>query len=381
MKRPDHEDRRDSARASARGGSMRLPRIVALGGGTGLPVVLRGLKGELFPPGGAPRRGEERERGGEPITAIVTVADDGGSSGRLRRAYGLPAPGDIRNCLLALAEGDAALREIFAHRFDGDAEAGLGGHSLGNLILAALARTERGFPEAVRRAGSILKIRGSVLPSTPASVTLLGQIAGGEWIEGESRLAAARGVLRRVTLRPAGAPATPGACAAIAAADLIVIGPGSLYTSLIPVLLVREIAAAVAASGAPVALVMNLMTEPGETDAYTAADVLRAIRRHAPRVRVSDVLLNAAPVPADLLARYAAGRARPIRPDGVALRALGCRTVEADLIGEGPLLRHHPGKVARALLERVPVPSAGDTIHRNTASSQAQGEWLTARSI
>jgi uncharacterized cofD-like protein len=379
MRSLDHLDRRTSDSKGL--GPADRPRIVALGGGTGLPVVLRGLREALVPPGHAPRPEHGRGRERDVITAIVTVADDGGSSGRLRRAYGLPAPGDIRNCLLALADGDATLRDLFGYRFDRNAEVGLEGHSLGNLILAALARRGGDFPSAVRRAGSILGTRGRVLPSTSASVTLLGELASGAWIEGESRIAAARGTIRRVALRPAGAPAARGACAAIAGADLIVIGPGSLYTSLIPVLLVREIAAAIAVSRAPVVLVMNLMTEPGETDGYTAAGVLRAIRRHAPGVRVCDVLLNAAPVHADLLARYARDGAHPIRPDVEALQRLGCHPLERDLLGEGPLLRHDPGRLARAILDCVPAPSPNDVMREIASPLPIQHEWLTTRSL
>jgi len=306
--------------------------------------VLRGLKQTLFPSEWlkVPRRGRDR------LTAIVTVADDGGSSGRLRSAYGLLAPGDIRNCLVALAE-DRRLATMFDYRFDGGD--GVAGHSLGNLILAALCRLEDRFPAAVQRAGEILGIRGRVLPATATNVHLVAELADGRTVPGESRIAAARGRIARIRLVPDDAVALPEARRAIAASDLVVIGPGSLYTSLIPVLLLRDLSDAIARSGARVALVMNLMTEPGETDGARVHDHVLAIRRHAPRMPIHDVLVNSAPIPSRLTERYAAEGAVPIAPDVHALHALGCRAVRADLLAPGHLVRHDPDKLARAVLE------------------------------
>ena len=319
-------------------------RIVALGGGTGLPVVLRGLKGALFGAGEA----SADACGGNVLTAIVTAADDGGSSGRLRDAYRLVPPGDIRNCLLALSEGDATLSAIFDFRFAGDAERGIGGHSLGNLILAALSHLERDFLLGVERATRMLSARGRVLPATLDDVRLVAEFTDESRVEGESRIAAAGRIIRRVALHPADARAVPEARRAIAAADLVVLGPGSLYTSVIPVLLVPELAAAVAATPARVLLVANLMSEPGETDGYDAADLVRAITRHAPGVAIDDVLLNTAPLPETWCSDPAA---RPIRSDPDALRGLGCRPVERDLLGTDPLIRHDATKLARAIVE------------------------------
>jgi uncharacterized cofD-like protein len=325
----------------------RTLRVVALGGGTGLPIVLRGLKAALFPPGDGDqgRAVGDRDR----LTAIVTVADDGGSSGRLRQAYRGAAPGDIRNCLLALADGDPRLAAMFGFRFDGGGE--VAGHSLGNLILTALSRLESDFVRAVERAGEMLSVRGRVLPSTLDDVTLVAELADGSYVERESRIAAVRRPIRRVHLRPREARALPAACQAILAADLILVGPGSLYTSLLPVLLVDELAAAVAQSRAHVVLVMNLMSEPGETDGYTAADFVRAFRRHVPHLPIHDVLLNTRPIAADLRQRYAAEGAVPMSLEGGALQALGCRPVEGDLLGVGPAIRHDPQKLAWAVLE------------------------------
>lgn len=320
-------------------------RVVALGGGTGLPILLQGLKTALFPAGWTwvPKR--ERDR----LTAIVTVADDGGSSGRLRRAYRVLPPGDIRNCLLALSDGDPTMAAIFNFRFSGEGE--MGGHSLGNLILTALSQLESDYSEAVERGSEILAIRGRVFPSTLEEVVLRAEFPDGSWVEGESRIPLVRRPLSRVRLQPEDVRALPQAVEAIRAADLIVIGPGSLYTSLIPILLVKELAEAIAGSGARVALVMNLMTEPGETDGYTGGDHLLAIRRHAPRVPIHTVLINSAPIPEMLIERYAAEGAAPITMDPEPVSTLGCRPVARDLLGVGPTIRHDPHKLAQAVLE------------------------------
>jgi uncharacterized cofD-like protein len=326
-------------------------RVVALGGGTGLPIVLEGLKQALFSDSSRADVVTERER----LTAIVTVADDGGSSGRLRQAYDVLPPGDIRNCLLALSDGESILSALFNYRFDaGKEEAGadVSGHSLGNLILTALSRMEQDFTKAVERGSQILDVRGRVFPATTTSVRLRAELADGTWVEGESQIGAvARTTIRRVSLEPD----EPGPCAqaveAALHADLVVLGPGSLYTSVIPVLLLREIGDAVRRSGARVVLVMNLTTEPGETDGYTAADHLLAIRRHAPEVPIHDVLLNTTPIPDGLLDAYAASHAVPVAPDIELLRALGHRPVARDLLGHGPKIRHDARKLGSVLVQ------------------------------
>ena len=331
----------------------RTPRIVAMGGGTGLPVLLQGLRSVLFPPG-SPRT---PVLDGERLTAITTVADDGGSSGRLRRAYRVPAPGDVRNCLLALSEGDETLKQIFGFRFAGDG--GLGGHNLGNLILTALSQGTSDFLDAVERAGEILRVRGRIIPATTDEVTLRAEYVDGSQAEGESRIAAARRTIRRVSLQPEGARAFPQALDAIAAADVVVIGPGSFYTSLLPILLVRGIADSLVASRARLILVMNLMTEPGETDGYTAAGHVLALRAHVPRVPLHAVLLNAAPIPAKRIETYAAKGAEPVRAQDEALKTLGYRTSRRDLLGAGPRIRHDPDKLARAVLEMAVQAQVG----------------------
>jgi uncharacterized cofD-like protein len=344
-----------------RRGSVRIddvkvrPRVVALGGGTGLPVVLEGLKYLLFTNEEATRPEPPRER----LTAIVTVADDGGSSGRLRDAYGVLPPGDVRNCLLALADRESTLAALFDYRFDGSDE--VSGHSLGNLILTALSHLEQDFSRAVQRGSEILGAQGQVFPATVEKVRLCAQFEDGTWIEGESRISSIARTIRKVSLEPRDPAPLSRAIAAVRAADVVVIGPGSLYTSLIPVLLVSELRAAIAQSRARVILVMNLTTEPGETDGYTAADHLVALRRHAPEVPIHDVLLNATPVLDGRVEAYAASGASQVAPDVELLRALGHRPVLRDLLGAGSKIRHDPHKVAAAILElvREARPSGG----------------------
>jgi uncharacterized cofD-like protein len=329
------------------------PRVVALGGGTGLPVLLQGLKGSLFPK-------EWREtplRGRDQLCAIVTVADDGGSSGRLRKSYRVLPPGDIRNCLLALAEADPSITGLFDYRFNGEGE--MAGHSLGNLILTALSRLEIPFTRAVERAGDLLATRGRVFPATLEEVTLCAEFFDGTSATGESRIAACGRRIERVSLDPPDVRGVPQALGAIHNADLVLLGPGSLYTSLLPVLLVSDVAEALARTRARIALVMNLMTEPGETDGYTASDHLRAIKKHAPRVPIHDVIINADPIPAEWVEAYAECGARPIVVDDEALKALGSRPVWKGVVGGGPKIRHDSERLAKAALELAcPMPEA-----------------------
>ncbi|PYQ55277.1 MAG: hypothetical protein DMF78_02580 [Acidobacteria bacterium] len=338
---------RDEAELGAGGASTRLPgdapRIVALGGGTGLPVLLRGLRDAL-------RAGEATASTppADVLTAVVSVADDGGSSGRLRRAYGMLAPGDIRNCLLALSEDEGTLNALFRYRFNGHGD--VTGHSLGNLILAALSQMESRFDHAVERAAAMLAVRGRVLPATSHAVELVAEFDDGTCVEGESRIAAVRRRIRRVRLQPEPAPALPQALEAIGTADTVVIGPGSLYTSLVPVLMVQGMSDAIVRSGARVVLVMNLMTEPGETDGLTAEGHVLALRAHALGLAVHDVILNDAPVPEPARRRYAADGAYPLAADPAALSALGCHAWTSDLLADGGLARHDPNKLARAVL-------------------------------
>jgi uncharacterized cofD-like protein len=339
--------------------------VVALGGGTGLPIVLEGLKQILLPESGAHAE-LERDR----LTAIVTVADDGGSSGRLRQAYGVLPPGDIRNCLLALTNCDSPVARLFNYRFEGDDE--MSGHSLGNLILTALSHLEEDFSKAVERGSEILGARGRVYPATTEDVRLCAQLEDGSWIQGESRIASMPLTIRRVSLEPRDPRPLPQAVQAVLNADVVVIGPGSLYTSLISVLMVKELTEAIRRSGARVVLVMNLTTEPGETDGYTAADHLLAIRRHAPEMPIHDVLLNATAVPDTQVQAYAASGAAIVAPDTELLRALGHRPVMREILGVGPKIRHDPRRLADAILELArEAPTSGADAFGTTAMPRA----------
>ena len=332
------------------------PRIVAIGGGTGLPIVLEGLKRELY----TEMRSVSPERDRDRLTAIVTVADDGGSSGRLRQAYGVLPPGDIRNCLLALADRNSTLAALFNYRFDGgDGGEEVRGHSLGNLILTALSSLEKDFSKAIERGSEILGIRGRVFPSTTEDIRLRAQFEDGSSIEGESRISSVSQTIRRVSLEPPDAAPLAEAVEAVLQADVVVIGPGSLYTSLIPVLLIKPLKDAIRQSDARVVLVMNLTTEPGETDGYTAADHLLAIRRHAPDMPIHHVLLNATPVPAELIQAYSMMGAALVTPNVELLRALGHQPRVCDVLGTGPKIRHDAHKLAQAILAMlVETPSS-----------------------
>jgi uncharacterized cofD-like protein len=311
-------------------------RVVAAGGGTGLPRVLAGLAAGIEP---ADDRAVD-------VTAVVTTADDGGSSGALRRAYGVPAAGDVRNCLVALAAGANPLAAVFQHRFDG-AE-GLAGHTVGNLVLAALAQRLGGFGEAVAAAGVLLGVRGLVLPATEEPVELVARLEDGRLVHGESRIARARGRVSEVRLaRPAAAPRA--AVAAVRAADLVVLGPGSLYSSVLASVAGRGMREALRATAATRVLVVNLVTQPGETDGYTAADHVRAVRDHLGDV-VDVALVHRGALPPAVLAAHAKEGAHPVEVDRDEVESLGAVPVVQDLLAAGPAARHDPHKLARALL-------------------------------
>jgi uncharacterized cofD-like protein len=342
--KPDTRPRR-SPLAKGRTQTARRSRIVALGGGTGLPTLLRGLKEVMFAGGASLPHQAEHDR----LTAIVTMADDGGSSGRLRHGYGVLPPGDLRNCLLALSHGEARLASLFDFRFRGDGE--LGGHNLGNLILTAMSQLEDDLLRAIEWASSVLDVQGRVLPASLEPLTLRADYDDGSCMYGESRIAAIQRRIEQVSIHPASARALPQALRAIHDADLIVIGPGSLYTSIIPVLLIRDIADAIERSAARVVLVLNLMTEPGETDGYSAVDFMHALRHHAPRLRIHDVLINNAPVRRDILERLAAEGARAVHADPDPLHSLRCAHLLGDQLEEGGQVRHDSRKLGHAVLE------------------------------
>jgi len=316
----DLVDRRRRSRAG--------PKIVAIGGGTGLSTLLRGLKAHTHL-----------------ITAIVTVADDGGSSGRLRKSLGVHPPGDFRQCIAALADTEPLMESLFEYRFgQGD----LVGHAFGNLFIVAMTGITGSFESALRASSRVLAVRGRILPSTLAHVTLYAELADARVMIGEHKVPQGNAPIRRVFLEPGSPPAYPEAVAAILDADIVVLGPGSLYTSVLPNLLVPDIAHALAATAAPVVYVANVATQPGETDGYGLDEHLDAIHRHL-GVRVVDKLLANVNLSATLPEARGVAYVRP------ELRGTGVDLVTADVIDAERPTRHDPDKLAAAVMALVRV--------------------------
>lgn len=282
------------------------------------------------------------------LAAVVTVTDDGGSSGRLRRELGVPPPGDVRNCIAALADDEDLLTRLFQYRFPNGG--GLLGHSFGNLFLTALTGITGDFHQAILTAESILSVRGRIFPATLTDVRLRARGVSGRTYEGESAVGLSAEELAAVEIDPPAPPAFPQAVAALERADLILLGPGSLYTSILPNLLIPGIRQAVAKAKAPVVLLINLMTQPGETDGMMGADHLRALVRHAGPGLVDAVLINSTPIPEPLIRHYAETGSEPVAVDRAALEELGAKIVEADLLAAGDLIRHDSAKLAAAVL-------------------------------
>lgn len=323
-------------------------KVVALGGGTGLPVVLRSLKKRLFPLSFPCMSESDRER----LIAIVAVTDDGGSSGRLRKEFNILPPGDIRNCLAALSEDSDTFPDLFQYRFEkGD---GLTGHSLGNLLIAALTDLRGNFIEAIQYFGRIMNVRGQIFPLSLMNVTLAARFDDGSVVRGESAIVKRRGRIRDVFLSPSYTDSPPEAIEAIEAADAIIIGPGSLYTSIIPNLLVGDIATAIKKSRAKKIYICNLMTEPGETDGYTATDHIKAILDHAEYGLLQYVILNNGKVSPDVVGRYSDEGCSPVRYNLEEISSLGITSVTADIItGNGNSIRHDEDKLGRILMEFI----------------------------
>jgi uncharacterized cofD-like protein len=284
------------------------------------------------------------------ITAIVTVADDGGSSGRLRREIGVLPPGDIRNCLAALADEEKLLTELFQYRFE--AGSGLMGHSFGNLFLTAMNEVTGNLEQAIAASSKVLAVQGEVLPSTLSDVQLWAELSDGRRITGESKIAEARGQIVQIGCQPPNPPALPRAVKAINEADYIVIGPGSLYTSIIPNLLVPDIVDAIATCPAPRIYVCNIMTEPGETDNYTVSDHIRAIDNACSRFLFDAVLVQKLAPSAAIINHYAQQGAAPVFLDREAVTEAGRRIIAANIMDERENLtvRHEPYRLARVLL-------------------------------
>jgi uncharacterized cofD-like protein len=321
-------------------------RVVALGGGTGLSTLLRGLKELVI------RRTDEHTSTERPIAdlaAIVTVTDDGGSSGRLRRENRILPPGDIRNCMVALSKDETLLARLFQYRFH--AGHGLIGHSFGNLFLAALTHVTGDFTEAIRVSSKVLAIRGRIFPSTLSNVHLVATLENGRVVHGETRITASTVPIKKLKLSSRGVRALPLAIEAIKQANLILLGPGSLYTSILPNLLIPEISNAIAKSRAPRVYIANLMTQPGETSGYALADHLRAIQKHVPRRVIDWVVANRQAVSPEVARRYRAEGAEPVAIDLPALQKLGFRIILDSLLEEQAVIRHNSRRLSRLLLE------------------------------
>lgn len=311
----------------------RGPRIVVVGGGTGLSNLLRGLK-----------------HYSSNITAIVTVADDGGSSGRLRREIGVLPPGDIRNCIAALADEEKLLTELFQYRFK--AGSGLVGHSFGNLFLTAMNDVAGNLEQAIAASSQVLAIRGQVLPSTLSDVDLWAELDDGRRIVGESKITEAEGRIVALGCTPANPPALPSAVKAIESADYIIIGPGSLYTSILPNLLVPDLVEAIAQCRVPRIYVCNIMTELGETQGFTVSDHIRTIDTTCGRYLFDAVLVQRHPPSAAVVAHYGEQGVGPVPLDREAIISAGRRIIAANVMDERENLtvRHHPHRLARVLM-------------------------------
>lgn len=324
--------------------------VVAIGGGTGLATLLSGLK-EFVKPGGAINM----------LSAIVAVSDDGGSSGRLRDELQMPPPGDIRNCMVALSEDSNLLARLFRHRFSGDGQ--LGGHSFGNLFLAALSEVTGDFAEAVKLSSEVLASKGHIYPATVSDVRLAARLDDGSTVKGETKIGKVGNSIERLYLEPEDCDPMPEALSAIASADVLTVGPGSLFTSLLPPLLVKDVAAAIAESGAVKVFICNLMTQPGETEGMTARRHLEIVRQYAPNINFDYLIVNNRPVSDVQINKYRLEGAEQIGVHG----SISGETVEGaaviydNLLDVAEKVRHHPEKLARTVL-KLAARRGGQTV-------------------
>ena len=340
-------------------------RVVAIGGGTGLSTLLKGLKRFAVTPA---ERGsaEPSSPSISELCAVVTVSDDGGSSGRLRKEFNMLPPGDIRNCVVALSEDEALLSRLFQHRFQKGS--GLEGHSFGNLFLAALTSITGDFGEAVRLSSEILLTRGHIFPATTSNIELEALMEDGSRVRGETKITASKGRIKELFLVPPDVDPLPQTLDAIARADLITIGPGSLFTSLIPNLLVRGISQAIVNSSAVKVFICNLMTQANESLGLTASDHIRALNNHAQAQIFNYALINSAPASPDLKAKYALEGANQIVADLDAIKALGVCPVMGGYLEEAGVARHATDRVAHDLLQLIiRAPDTSNKTLRHTA--------------
>lgn len=310
------------------------PRIVVIGGGTGLSALLYGLKEYT-----------------SNLTAIVTVADEGGSSGRIREQFGLVAPGDIRNCLVALADTEPLMRNLFQFRFGGKAE--LNGHSFGNLFITAMTKITGDFERAVKESSKVLAIRGEVIPSTLAPVRLIAEYEDGSKVLGESRISNEKKPIKRIYLNQKDCEATPEAVSAIREADLIVIGPGSLYTSIIPNLLIEGITKTILESTATKVYICNIMTQSGETHNYKASDHIEAIVAHAKSKLFDYCVLNLAEISPEFMDRYKQEDAYPVAADVEKIEEMGFSVIKDNLVSAKDYVRHDSQKLAKIIIDLI----------------------------
>lgn len=307
------------------------PAITVVGGGTGLSTLLRGMK---YITGNC--------------TAVVTVGDDGGSSGRLRQELGIIPPGDLRKCLVAMADREPLMERVMQYRFEGDSS--LSGHSLGNLFLAAIAETEGGMEEGLNAASQILKVRGHVIPSTLHSIQLAADMTDGTFVLGQAEIAQARKTVQRLRMVPENVPATKSAVEAIRNADILVFGPGSLYTSVICNLLVPDIREAVLQSQAVKIYVCNVMTQPGETDGFGAYEHVKTLMGYAGEPFLDYVIVNSESVSDEQIALYRTKGQEPISPDVEKIEQMGIKVIPAKLVSKSDMVRHDPQKLAQAIM-------------------------------
>jgi uncharacterized cofD-like protein len=315
---------------AAVGKEIKGPKIVVIGGGTGLGTILRGLK-EIT----------------SHLTAIVTVADDGGSSGRLRREFGILPPGDIRNCLVAMADLEPLMERLMQYRFTGGMS--LAGHNFGNLFLAAMTGITGDFEEAIKESSKVLAVRGQVLPATLEHVVLRAELTDGSIVKGETAISKSQVPIKQVFLEPKDSKPVSDAVYALKEADIIILGPGSLYTSIIPNLLVTEITQAIKSSPATKIYICNAMTQPGETDNYSASDHIKAIINHAGSELMDIAVVNTETIPPEILERYSEEGAKPVLADLEKIEGLGVTPVGTDIIIMSNVIRHDAVKLARMI--------------------------------
>jgi len=319
-------------------------KVVSIGGGTGLSTLLSGLKDFVGT--------DDEEPSISSLSAIVTVSDDGGSSGRLREELQMLPPGDIRNCMIALSEDSTLLSHLFRYRFRGSGD--LGGHSFGNLFLAALTDVTGDFTEAVRLSSEVLASKGHIFPATVSDVRLVAELEDGREVHGETQITGARARIRRLRLVPEECLPLPEAVAAIRTADVITIGPGSLYTSIIPNLLVSRVPEAIAESDATKIFIANLMTQPGETEGFGFCEHLDTVRNYAPQIHFDYTIVNDRAINPEQAQVYAADGAVQVLLEQTADAEScdsGIQVIHADLLDDGEMVRHNSSRLARSVIE------------------------------